>query len=114
MPDEMTLKQRVETKRSTTARGFRIDQFRDAYGVSCSLQESSRAGDEGYIWFGCDAADPKVPAPGAGWQDVPLPEGTVCTTRMHLSQSQVADLLPALLHFALHGKLPAEMETPDA
>lgn len=91
-----------------TERGFRIDRFLDAYDVKCSLQESSLAADEGHIWFGCDDASPKVLVPGQGWQDVPLPEGSVCTTRMHLSQSQVAALLPALQYFVEHGVLPDE------
>lgn len=67
----------------TTSRGFAIGSFTDVYGFECSLQRSSRASDEGHIWLG------------------------VNTNRMHLSQSIVRDLLPALQHFAETGELPS-------
>ena len=97
----------------TTARGFRIDTFEDANGVECSLQESSAMLDEGLIWLG--AREIGLKRLTQGWQDVPLPRpddapGTayVANTRMHLTQSQVRRLLPALTHFAQHGVLPDE------
>lgn len=92
---------------NTTARGFRIDRFLDAYGVECSLQESSLAAEEGHVWLGCSAPNAKMLMPG-GWVDYALPEDVQVTTRMHLSQSQVADLLPALQYFAEHGVLPPQ------
>ncbi|MCJ8334580.1 MAG: hypothetical protein MJH10_10105 [Epibacterium sp.] len=89
-----------------TERGFRIDRFNDAYGVECSLQESSIAADEGHVWFGCSAPNAKILMPG-GWVDHDLSEDVQVTTRMHLSQSQMRELLPALQHFAEHGVLPS-------
>lgn len=97
----------------TTNRGFRIDRFEDEYGVKCSLQESSLMSDEGFVWFGCDEIGLKKFTPHVGWEDVELeqdyPYGVThsANTSMHLSQSQVRDLLPALQHFAEHGVLPS-------
>ena len=95
-----------------TNRGFRIDKFTDANGVSCSLQISSAVRDESLVWIGCDDIGLKKFVPHAGWADVPLeqdhPYGIthVANTRMHLTQSQVRALLPALQHFAETGNLP--------
>lgn len=98
----------------TTNRGFQIGTFTDAYGVVCSLQQSSIAADEGHVWFGCADIGLKRFEPGKGWSDVeleddPLGSGVMHTAniRMHLSQSMVRDLLPALQHFADTGALPA-------
>lgn len=89
-----------------TNRGFTTFRFADRNGVECSLQASSIA-TESCIWLGCNKADPQVMVPGHGWAPVPLPEGTVCCTRMHLTQAQVAELLPALTHFVETGELPS-------
>lgn len=100
-----------------TSRGFRIDRFEDGNGIECSLQESSAARDEGLVWFGCndiglkrfDPSDATV----KGWANVELendaPYGVLhaVNSRMHLTQSQVAALLPALTHFVETGYLPA-------
>lgn len=97
----------------TTHRGFRIDKFTDANGVLCSLQESSAIADEGLIWLGCNEIGLRKFVPRQGWIDVPTPSDApygilhVANTRMHLTQSQVAELLPALQHFAEHGVLPS-------
>lgn len=97
---------------NTTNRGFRIDKFEDANGISCSLQESSAACDEGLIWFGCNEIGLKKFVPHQGWSDIPLMNDKhagithVANTRMHLTQSQVAELLPSLQHFVEHGVLP--------
>jgi len=95
-----------------TNRGFQIGSFTDAHGVNCSLQESSIAADEGHIWLGCSELGLKRFEPGKGWSDVeiehdPLGSGVMHTAnlRMHLSQSMVRDLLPALQHFAETGEL---------
>lgn len=94
----------------TTNRGFRIDKFEDANGAECSLQESSAIGDEGTVWLGCSEIGLKHFKAGQGWQDVDLPhsvsEHYVANNRMHLTQTQVAALLPALQYFAEHGVLP--------
>ena len=87
----------------TTGRGFAIYKFSDAYATRCSLQKSSSA-DQDCIWLGCDDIEPKRLVPGMGWVDVPS-EGMIANTRMHLTQEQVADLLPMLSHFAATGEL---------
>ena len=63
-------------------RGFLKGKFKDRYGEDCSIQKSSLA-TEDCIWLGCDHE-----------------------TRMHLTQTMVADLLPLLQHFVETGELP--------
>lgn len=88
-----------------TGRGFSIGRFIDRYGVECSIQKSSIA-TEDCIWLGVNDANPKVLlGDGNGWSPVPLPDGTVCSTRMHLTQDMVKDLLPLLIKFAETGEL---------
>jgi hypothetical protein len=98
-----------------TPRGFGIIKFTDRYGVPCSLQASSLA-SEAAIWFGCTDANPRVMVPGKSWQPVEMPEGYIADTRMHLTQDQVAALLPTLQHFAETGEVAApvaqEVEQP--
>lgn len=94
----------LELQKTKTNRGFALIKFTDRYGAACSLQESSLA-TEHAIWFGCDEADPQVMVPGKGWVPVPLPEDTLCNTRMHLSQADVAELLPYLQKFVETGEL---------
>lgn len=95
-----------------TQRGFAIGEFTDRNGVKCSLQESSEMYDEGLIWLGCNDIELKRFVPGEGWSDVPLehnPPHGIChsaNTRMHLTQSMVRELLPALQYFAETGELP--------
>jgi hypothetical protein len=95
----------LELEIKETPRGFRLISFKDRYGIQCSLQKSSLA-TEPAIWFGCDDADPKVQIPGQSWQPVPMPEGYIANTRMHLTQEQVIILLPYLQAFAETGELP--------
>ena len=97
-----------------TQRGFERGQFTDANGVSCSIQESSAAAEEGLLWLGCnDIGLMKfTPYGNPSWQKVELqmdPHGIThaANTRMHLTQSMVRDLLPLLQHFAETGQLPA-------
>jgi hypothetical protein len=71
----------------TTSRGFTIGEFKDRYGKPCSIQKSSLA-SEPCIWLGVKEA---------------LGE----PSRMHLTQQQVADLLPLLQHFVETGDLPS-------
>lgn len=87
-----------------TLRGFGIINFQDYNDIACSLQESS-LGSEAAIWLGPDDASPQQLVPGTGWQPVPFPDGTSFTTRMHLTQEQVRDLLPYLKTFAEIGTL---------
>lgn len=94
-----------------TDRGFMLASFKDGNGHECSIQESSACRDEGLIWLGIDR--PEVKTFGAnGWQDVPLPEDVLLGGRMHLTQSQVRELLPLLQHFAECGDLRLEQDTP--
>ncbi len=96
-----------------TGRGFARGNFTDRNGVECSLQESSLA-TERCIWLGCDELDLQMFIPNGrpSWRKVnlhaafPLAESFVANTRMHLSQAQVAELLPALQHFVETGELP--------
>ena len=97
-------KKKKALKFHKTNRGFAIASFNDRNGVKCSLQASSIA-TESCIWFGCDDAEPQVLANG-GWRPVEMPAGYVANTRMHLTQDQVKELLPALKHFAKTGYLP--------
>lgn len=89
-----------------TERGFDIQRFMDRNGVECSLQKSSIA-TEDCIWFGCNDADPKyfVPNGNPSWRKLEVPETAQFTTRMHLTQEMVAQLLPALVKFATTGEL---------
>lgn len=105
-------------------RGFVGYNFIDHYGEKCSIQESSLASEHA-IWLGLDDVKPTIMSSTAidlglkpreynendnGWWDIPMPEGTQCFGRMHLTQSQVKGLLPLLTYFAEHGRLPADME----
>lgn len=108
--------QPMKIEKETTNRGFSLRRFTDLYGSKCSLQESSLA-TERAIWLGVSDADPKVMASEAesvgvhtdqitGWVRYPIPFQVLLHTRMHLSQSQVRELLPILQHFADTGELP--------
>lgn len=103
-------------KFTRNTRGFAVYKFSDHYNAECSLQQSSLA-TEPAIWLGVNDAEPKIMAKDAaahgvqtnettGWVAYPVPDAVLMSTRMHLSQKQVADLLPALQHFALTGQLP--------
>ena len=86
-----------------TQRGFSKIEFKDRYGVSCSLQKSSLA-DEDCIWLGVDQIKPEILHEGK-WIPYPIPTDVFLSSRMHLTQEQVKDLLPYLLHFAEKGEL---------
>lgn len=88
-----------------TSREFAILNFKDRNNNECSLQKSSIA-TENCIWLGVDDADPQVFIHGEGWQPLVYPEkDTLFTTRMHLNQQQVKELLPILTKFAETGEL---------
>ena len=87
-----------------TERGFvRID-FKDQYGIDCSLQKSSLA-TEDCIWLGCNDADPKELISGLGWQRILMPKEYIANTRMHLTREQVKQLLPYLERFVNTGEI---------
>lgn len=91
-------------KITKTERGFRVAQFVDRYGAQCSIQKSSLATADA-IWIGIDNPEINVMADG-GWQKLELPEGSLINSRMHLTQEQVAEILPVLEYFVQHGELP--------
>ena len=93
-----------------TNRGFARGVFEDANGVECSLQESSAMNEEGLIWLGANSIGLKELIPGRGWTDIPTTREHNANTRMHLNQTQVKNLLPALIFFAENGYLPDEDE----
>lgn len=91
-----------------THRGFIRADFKDANGVECSIQESSAA-EQSLLWLGCN--DPNAmqfPGNNTGWHPYKLPENVQCTTRMHLSREQVAELLPLLQQFVESGELAVQ------
>ena len=96
-------------KLDITERGFGIIRFKDRYNSPCSIQESSLATEEA-IWFGIDDADPcimakDVYAGGRGWIAYEIPSNVSLTTRMHLTQNQVRELLPILIAFVETGTI---------
>jgi len=96
-------------KTTITKRGFDLIEFDDYYGESCSLQKSSIASLDA-IWFGIHNAIPKVLS-NAGWVDYPIHSDVLLTTRMHLTQDQVKELLPYLIKFAETGNINLTKET---
>lgn len=71
-------------KTEKTGRGFQVIEFKDSYGESCSLQQSSAIGDytdsfdrpgSSYVWLGRNTEEP---------------------TRMHLNREQVQVLVKYL------------------
>ncbi|MGX1266703.1 hypothetical protein RKD55_004647 [Rossellomorea marisflavi] len=100
----------MEIKKGYTNRGFGRIEFEDGYGAECSIQKSSLATKHA-IWFGVNEADPKImasltPQGGTGWVPYDIPEDVLLTTRMHLTQDQVKEMLPILQTFAETGELP--------
>lgn len=91
-------------KKELTNRGFSLIEFEDTYKDKCSIQKSSY-GSEPRIWFGIDDANPQICIQGQGFVPYKLPEEVHLTTRMHLNQEQVKQLLPILEHFAKTGNL---------
>ena len=93
-----------------TSRGFLIGYFKDANGHECRIQESSAIREEGLIRLG--ATEVKVELMTSnGWKtldigSLPDVKGYVANQLMHLTQTQVKELLPLLSHFAEHGVLP--------
>lgn len=86
-----------------TDREFGYYEFHDCYDVECSLQKSSLATEDA-IWFGINNPDPKQLVNGQ-WASVEFPEGTHFNKRMHLTRSQVKELLPILKQFVKTGEI---------
>lgn len=99
----------TEPKMKQTARGFDYTEFKDKYDNNCSLQKSSLA-TEDCIWFGVDDYKPqilasKTEAGGTGWVPYYISSDVSTSTRMHLTQDMVRELLPILERFADTGEL---------
>lgn len=95
----------LEFKRSNTERGFGLVEFQDAYGLKCSIQESSAW--EPHIWLGVSDANPQImnsdaaklglPTNGStGWTEYQVPREVLMHTRMHLNKAQIIDLIAEL------------------
>jgi len=89
-------------------RGLVGISFEDRSGYDCSIQSSSLA-TEPAIWFGIPKPEVKVFNNPGGWSDVSLPESALITSRMHLTQAMVVQLLPYLKEFAKTGYLPTKI-----
>ncbi len=107
---------KMEISNINTDRGFPLIEFKDFYNQKCKIQISSIFLEERAIWFGKNFETPQILASDAykfaietdkdtGWVDFPLPKEVSVSTHMHLTQSQVKELLPILIKFAETGKL---------
>ena len=109
-----------------THRGFQIITFRGAYGIKCSLQQSSAIGvvdsdaapGSSYVWLGIDSPKPRVmksvaaakgmdvgPGEVTGWMDYPLVPEVFLSGRMHLDKERAAMLVKYLSHWIDTGRL---------
>lgn len=80
-----------------TNRGFEIGFFEDRYRQKCSIQDSSLA-VEAAIWLGVDNTGPDIKGPSGKFSEE-------ISSRMHLTQSQVEELLPVLKRFVSTGTI---------
>lgn len=108
-------------KVKTTSRGFELIEFEDSNGEACSLQQSSatefeRGPGQDYLWLGVHETRPKVLASKAaaagiqttettGWVDIPLPEGAMISSRMHIDRDQARELVAHLKRWISTGSL---------
>ena len=84
-----------------TQRGFLKGEFKDLYGMTCSIQKSSLATDDA-IWIGSDGG-----SHASGNTIIPEDEFPyTCMARMHLNREQVSELIPILQFFVDNGELP--------
>lgn len=102
-------------EKTTTQRGFSLYEFDDSNGEGCTVQKSSSA-SEPKIWLGITDPNPIIKAQDAkrleistsvewGWVGYPLPKGVEISTRIHLNQEQVAELIPILQKFVDTGEI---------
>lgn len=91
-------------EKDKTHRGFDIYEFKDLNRVECSLQKSSLATEDA-IWLGANEIGLQEFRAGEGWKEVNLPNQHVANNRMHLTQEQVAKLLPILTKFVETGEI---------
>jgi len=99
---------------TNTGRGFQIAHFTDGAGKKCSMQISSAIHEETLLWLGFDEIGLVGFNPDyTGWHEIPEKElaeklgfqDILTNTRMHLTQTQVKNLLPFLQKFAETGEL---------
>jgi hypothetical protein len=99
-----------------TERGFGYYEFTDRFGFKCSLQNSSIACEEAHIWFGVDENNKGIVKKSGENKEYPGRMRDVTSeeldrqnlevfSRMHLSQSQVKELLPHLIRFVEEGEV---------
>ena len=109
----------------SSARGFDFVEFRDAYGLECSIQCSSAIGDHedamdtpgsSFLWIGVDDPEPKVMCSMAeslgvekkgdsGWQPYPIPGDVLISSRMHVSREGVEKMVELLNGWLDSGRL---------
>lgn len=109
----------AKIKLTKTQRGFKTGSFVDRYGSKCSIQKSSLATEDA-IWLGVDDANPQIMCSKAiemglrerthteadnGWTKFYVPSDVQFSTRMHLTQKQVKELLPILQKFVETGEI---------
>lgn len=97
--------------RKRTPRGFQVIEFKDRYGISCTLQQSSLADytqpGSSAVWLGVEDIKPQVMASEAsqvgivtdvkcGWVPYPIPPQVMISSRMHLDVKQVEWLVAEL------------------
>lgn len=92
-----------------TQRGFSLYEFKERNGSLCSLQKSSIA-TENCIWFGPNESVITVGYPWENYTEQQIKEKlggkeVVSNSRMHLTQTQVKELLPILQKFAETGEI---------
>lgn len=95
-----------------TERGFAETDFDDLYGNHCSIQKSS-ASEHVAVWVGIDHPEINILIKGK-WKTVLLPDDVIVSSRMHLDQEMVKQILPILEHFAETGELPDQDTLVDA
>lgn len=97
--------------KTKTSRGFGIIEFKDANGEKCTLQQSSVVRNESLIWFGSENIG--LRGFNQGWREISEHDimkkfnvdSLIANTRMHLTQSQIKELLPHLIQFAETGEI---------
>lgn len=94
----------LETKK--TERGFSKIIFKDSYNEDCSIQKSSSAMQD-KIWLGID--NPKLTIfeneQMGVYHKIDMPKQFSVSTRMHLTQKQVKEILPILIKFVETGDI---------
>ena len=98
------MKKKTLGEANPTNRGFQRIEFKDEYGLGCSLQISSATGS--YLWLGLNDASPQIMRLDAGrlglaggtnyadgWMTYPVPKEVLMHTRMHLDRDTAEALI---------------------